>query len=400
MADQQNDGVSRDKTNGQDRLRERIVSQIQSGDLRPGEPLHSVRELSERFGISVRAVRAVLCALAEEGWVYAKHRSGTFVAERATINAPHEARPVARKRVAILRQSMALHFEQSPFFREITDGLEHYVLEHGGECVYTPLTRDGTLRFFEREAPSIGVVVVPVDYGLCDIPRKFGLPAISVVELPHKSMGPQFDAVLTDNTAAARDATRMLLDLGHEQIAHLAGDLAATSGRERLEGYKEAMGEAGIETTNGFVEQTDWTPQGGYEAMLRLLARKRDVTAVFAATDLLLYGALRAIHECGKRVPDDISVIGFDDFDMSRHTVPPLTTMRADRIRMGQTAGQLALKRLAEPDSPGTILRLQAEAVLRQSTKALDKRPPRAAMADTLAQGGNGLKGGMLGEKP
>ncbi|MGW2640578.1 LacI family DNA-binding transcriptional regulator [Streptomyces sp. NPDC001348] len=144
----------------------------------------------------------------------------------------------------------------------------------------------------------------------------------------------------SDNRGGARSAVRHLAGLGRRRIAHITGALDQTSAVDRLDGYRDVMGDAGPL----LVEEGDFTPAGGERAMRELLARCPDLDAVFAANDLTASGALRVLRERGRRVPEDVAVIGFDDMlPVAEHTEPPLTTIRQDIEEMGRLMARLLL---------------------------------------------------------
>ncbi|MFJ9814925.1 LacI family DNA-binding transcriptional regulator [Streptomyces sp. NPDC101151] len=159
----------------------------------------------------------------------------------------------------------------------------------------------------------------------------------------------------SDNRGGAREAVRHLVGLGRTRIAHITGALDQTSAVDRLDGYRDVMGDADPR----LVVESDFTPGGGERAMRELLDRCPDVDAVFAANDLTALGALRVLREKGRRVPDDVAVIGFDDvLPVAEEADPPLTTVRQDIEEMGRLMARLLLRgqagrtRGADPADP------------------------------------------------
>ncbi|MET9912397.1 LacI family DNA-binding transcriptional regulator [Streptomyces sp. NPDC006476] len=147
----------------------------------------------------------------------------------------------------------------------------------------------------------------------------------------------------SDNRGGAREAVRHLAALGRTRIAHITGPLDQTSAADRLDGFRDVMGDI----DPGLVVESDFTPAGGERAMRELLDRHSDVDAVFAANDLTAAGALRVLREQGRRVPEDVAVIGFDDMvAVAEQTDPPLTTVRQDIEGMGRLMARLLLRRL------------------------------------------------------
>ncbi|MFJ9707752.1 LacI family DNA-binding transcriptional regulator [Streptomyces sp. NPDC101234] len=153
-----------------------------------------------------------------------------------------------------------------------------------------------------------------------------------------------------DNRGGAQDAVRHLVGLGRRRIAHITGPLDQTSAADRLQGYRDVMGEPDPR----LVVLSDFTLGGGERAMSELLDRCPDVDAVFAANDLTALGALRVLREHGRRVPEDVAVIGFDDvLPVTEQTGPSLTTVRQDIEEMGRLMARLLLRALTR-DKPAT----------------------------------------------
>ncbi|MGW0562697.1 LacI family DNA-binding transcriptional regulator [Streptomyces sp. NPDC003016] len=177
-------------------------------------------------------------------------------------------------------------------------------------------------------------------------------------------------ALTFDNRGGARRLTEHLLALGHRRIGYVAGPVERTTTRHRLEGHREAMAAAGVvEGGAGEDELTVHGPydrQSGYDATLELLRREPGLTAVVAANDTVALGACAALRDWGLRIPDDVSVAGFDDLPFSVDTVPALTTVRLPLYEAGARAGRLATGREAAP--PGGVASVAAELMVRGST--------------------------------
>ncbi|NUP62972.1 MAG: LacI family DNA-binding transcriptional regulator [Nonomuraea sp.] len=185
------------------------------------------------------------------------------------------------------------------------------------------------------------VVVAPLRaaaQALADLPA--GLPAVAV-EGRHQG---DVSVVSVDQVAGARRATDHLLDLGHETVSHVSGPDDWLEAEGRVEGWRAALSAAGRtipETLKG-----DWTPRSGYLAGKILAGRVADVTAVFVANDQMALGLLRAFSEHGVRVPEQVSVVGFDDIPESAYFTPALTTVRQDFDEVGRLSIDLLLKRV------------------------------------------------------
>ena len=152
--------------------------------------------------------------------------------------------------------------------------------------------------------------------------------------------------VYLDNGAGGALATRYLIERGHRHIAHIAGLMRIPDARDRLAGYREALAEHGIKYDEALVAEGGFVEEGGYRAMQQLLAREISFTAVFAGNDQSAAGALKALREAGLNVPDDVSLVGFDDLFIAHYLYPALTTVRQPFAEMGQAAAWLALNAL------------------------------------------------------
>jgi DNA-binding LacI/PurR family transcriptional regulator len=171
-----------------------------------------------------------------------------------------------------------------------------------------------------------------------------------------------------DQVAGAEAGTRHLVDLGHTEIGHLAGPPSWTEARARLAGWQSAMHAAGLRTSAHVVG--DWSARSGYE-LGQEIARHRELTAVFCANDQMALGLLRALSESGLRVPDDVSVVGFDDIPEAAYLIPPLTTVRQDFKAVGHRAIEILQAAIAGDPPPERLI--GPELVVRASTA-----PPRA----------------------
>lgn len=177
--------------------------------------------------------------------------------------------------------------------------------------------------------------------------------------------------VYLDNVAGGYLATRHLIERGHRAIAHVAGLAGVADACDRHAGYRRALEEAGIGYDAALVVDGDFMEEGGQRALRSLLERERAFTAVFAANDQSAAGVLRALREADLRVPEDVSVVGFDDTLLAHYLVPSLTTVRQPLQEMGQAAAWLALTRLGSDARKEVTLRFEPVLVERESVAAL-----------------------------
>ncbi|WP_432545834.1 LacI family DNA-binding transcriptional regulator [Kineococcus sp. SYSU DK004] len=191
---------------------------------------------------------------------------------------------------------------------------------------------DGVVAFADRPVAAEALDEVHVGVPLSVVMSgRLSNPAVSTVEI--------------DQDLGARLATRHLLSLGHRHIAHLAGSSATFDAAARLEGWRAEVLAAGLDATG--VLHGDLSARSGYELGLRLARTRPRPTAVFAANDAMATGLLAACAEVGLRVPQDLSVVGFDDLSASAYLVPALTTVRQDHFELGRRAADVVLGLMA-----------------------------------------------------
>ncbi len=176
------------------------------------------------------------------------------------------------------------------------------------------------------------------------------------------------DVVLTDNYYGGYIATRYLLDLGHRRIAHWAGPDNSTASRERMRGYRDAMREAGLQVRDGDIWRGNLREADGYEFACRLMEQPRDITAVFCGNDMMARGVVVAYAERGRKIPDDLSIVGFDDAPIGVAGTVKLTTVRQHAQEMGKAAAEMVVNRMTNMDQPHRRLTFTPELVIREST--------------------------------
>ncbi|MBN1172510.1 MAG: LacI family DNA-binding transcriptional regulator [Micromonosporaceae bacterium] len=222
---------------------------------------------------------------------------------------------------------------------------------------------DAIKRLREQAVEGI-IAVAPEDTAVAALSRvPENLPIVGV------GVGRSEDVCMVgvDNRTGARQAIDHLLSLGHRTIAHIGGPPTWPEAKEREAGWREALHAAGIiapEPTAG-----DWSARSGYEAGLAL-ARERSVTAVFCANDQTAIGLLSALYRAGLKVPQDVSVVGFDDIPEAPYLYPPLTTVRQDFSAVGRQSFELLLQQINTRTRSTERMALDPELILRESTCA------------------------------
>ncbi|WP_405687852.1 LacI family transcriptional regulator [Streptomyces sp. NBC_01387] len=265
----------------------------------------------------------------------------------------HAARTLVTRRngaVAVIIAEPEIRIFSDPFFSQQLRGISRELTAHDSQLVlllvegsgdYDRVARylagghvDGALAFSLHTEDPLPAVI-----------HKAGIPAVFGGRPVWK--GPESDLALPyadcDNRGGARQAVQHLVGLGRRSIAHIAGPQDQTSGIDRLDGYRDVL----LDVDPGLTAQGAFTEESGAAAMAELLARRPELDAVFAANDLMASGALQVLRSHGRRVPEDVAVVGFDNMEkVAELTDPPLTTIRQDIEGMGQLMVRMLIRGL------------------------------------------------------
>ncbi|MBX6389476.1 MAG: LacI family DNA-binding transcriptional regulator [Frankia sp.] len=313
------------------------------------------RVVNGSLKVSPEAHAAVTAAIAQLGYV--PNRAARSLVTRRTDTI-----------VLIVHERPDTVFSD-PFFANVLRGVDEalsatdlqlVLLQAQGE-----VKRDRALRYVGN-GHADGVLLISL-HGDDVLPKAIRASGVPLVMAGRLLTGQFVDYVDADNVGGARQAVEHLLGTGRRRLATVAGPLDMSVGVDRLRGYREATTEAGDPAAAGRVAVGDFTEAGGQRQTARLLAKYPDIDAVFAASDLMALGALRALREAGRRVPDDVAVVGFDDTALAAYADPPLTTIRQQVERMGQEMVRLLLARIADPDREAAEVILPTELVVRAS---------------------------------
>lgn len=333
----------------------------------------SIKDVADAAQVSTATVSR---ALSNPDIVSLKTRNKIFKAVEQTGYVPNAlARNFRRKRsdtALILIPDIS-----NIFFADIVRGIEHKAISVG----YQVLIGD-TQYSHAREVDYYDAIMQRKADGIISLGRHAPFPP-ELLKQQDQSKQPAFVAALEygdeldipligiDNKLAAYEATNFLLSHNHKDIAFLNGPEASLLSRERYQGHKDALAEAGIKPYKALYRAGDFTAESGRQAMQRLLASKKKFTAVFVANDEMAFGAIHTIHEAGLRIPDDISIIGFDDIHFSKYTSPPLTTVHQPRFAIGETCMDILIKLLNNEESESQQVVLPHKIIERKSVKTI-----------------------------
>jgi LacI family transcriptional regulator len=262
-------------------------------------------------------------------------------------------------------------FFADPYFPRLTQGIAQACNQNN----YTlALFLFGTKEDEERLYPRIsrrglldGIIVQSAQMGE-ELILRLAQENIPLVMQGRPAHVANVSYVDVDNVTAAHMAVSHLLGLGYQRVGTITGPLDTTVGLDRLEGYRKALTERGMEVDDNLIVEADFTEVSGYQALQRLLpARPR---AVFVASDTMALGAMRAIREAGLKVPNDVAIVGFDDLPPAIMIEPPLTTVRQPVHQLGMTAVATLLDIIENGVEPTRRIILNTELIVRDSCGA------------------------------
>lgn len=273
--------------------------------------------------------------------------------------------------VGVITQDVA-----SPYYGEVIKGIE----QGFNGSPYYPIFASGHWRpDAEREAFKVlsgrKIDALIAMGGLLPDAELLEMAArLPMVVIGRVVPGLEGNCLHTDQVQGAYEATRHLIDLGHRRIAHIAGPLYQQDARDRLEGYRRALSDAGLNFDPRLVIEGDYHEPSGLMAVEALLSRGALFTAIFSSNDQMAYGARLALYRRGIQVPGEISLVGFDDLPSSSYTTPPLTTVAQPTLEFGREAARAILAKLegrpyALPPLANRLIIRESTALLRQGVR-------------------------------
>ena len=355
-------------------IRDRLRRDLLEDRLHPGDFLPTDQALAEQFGVSVGTVKRAMKLLEAESWVQRCQGRGTQVRTRG----PGEGATSPRGgKVLVLLDRV-----RRSFFAEIYSGIQSELQAEDYEPVLMETGNEPQRErmLLERHLDTAtGVIIVPCseDKNAPVYPELFdrSCPVVFVDRVAH---GMDHDAVVSENERGGWLAVRYLLELGHERIIILGGG-RGSSVLARVEGARRAVEERGLAPDDVLIRSRGGVGfDAAYEMIDGYLAGHPDLTAAFCPRDDAAWGCIQRLHEIGVQVPEQFSVVGYDDNDdICSRIRPRLTTIRQAKHQMGSTAARRLIWRLSHSDMPAQckVVTLPVELVVRESTAAALAEP-------------------------
>jgi LacI family transcriptional regulator/LacI family repressor for deo operon, udp, cdd, tsx, nupC, and nupG len=259
---------------------------------------------------------------------------------------------------------------QNPFFAEIARGVEDAAYANQFAVILCNSDEDIKKEAFYldvmRDESVDGIILPPINESDSAVLKcaESGMPMVSVDRSLANS---PIDQVEVDNRLGAYEAVEHLIKLNHRRIGIITGRLNVSTSRERKLGHDQALAAYGLPVKKSYMRVGDYKQASGYALAEELLALADRPSALFVLNNLMVVGAIEAIHKRGLKIPQDVAIIGFDDLPWAEALDPPLTVVRQPTYEVGQAAVDLLLKRLETPKAPAVSLRLRPQLILRRS---------------------------------
>ncbi len=263
---------------------------------------------------------------------------------------------------------------QNPFFTSVVGGVEEMAYAHQMSILLCNTNEDYSrqqMYLSVMQAENVaGLILSPTPMTDAKSLKKLTQANMPIILLDRSVDGLNADTVVVDNAHGAFLAVSHLIELGYKRIAMIASSPILTTGRDRQQGYREAMQRAGFPVDDNLIKVGDSRKESGHELARELIEMREPPEAIFVANNLMTLGALGALREHHVRVPEDIALIGFDDMPWSAELCPPLTAISQPTYDLGREAVHLLIRRLAEPKAPYRTVTLQTRLIVRESCGA------------------------------
>src|SRR5271154_4491688 len=259
----------------------------------------------------------------------------------------------------------------NPFFPELIQGFEDIAVEHGYEILISSTNYDPRRmslcirRMLERRAEGVAVMTFGVEKPLLEQLAERNVPLVFVDVGPER---PGISLLRVDYRNGIQQGVEHLAVMGHRDIAFISGPKRLHSAQSRLAAFTKSLEECKLKVDPAWIVEGDHTMEGGIEAMDRLLKSRHLPTAVMCSNDMTAIGVLHKLYRAGLRVPDDLSVIGFDDIRIAQVTIPPLTTVQMSCFELARAAVTALRAHVEEGGEPKRTYKINTHLVVREST--------------------------------
>ncbi|MFD0717291.1 GntR family transcriptional regulator [Paenibacillus sp. GCM10027626] len=353
-------------------IMEELKQQIATGVLRPHDPLPTQIELARIYNTSEITSRRALSDLVQEGLIYRVRGKGSFVQEGAAGGVPRAMRTI----YFVVREMAGQSFNH-PFYAETLAGIQEVCEEHGVAFSIWDLASMGEL----PDDTNAGLILIPGAYMELSRLEQWRSEGRRLVTIHYYFPHLNIPYVVVDNLTGGYLATQHLLSLGHKRIGIiLTGRSIMELNQEfsfRLQGYRLALSQHNIPFDPEMVCVVDGPAEShemGYEGLQRLIDKKERPTAVFTTSDYKAFGVMKAAREMGLRIPEDLSIVGYDDVVMGQYTYPNLTTINQNTKQLGRRAAEMLIFDLQNDANRFVKEEIVPSLIVRDSTSDLEDK--------------------------
>lgn len=330
----------------------------------------TLKDVAKFSGYSIKTVSRVVNNLAE---VSPETR---LKVERAILELGYQPNTLARSlangrtnTIGVIIPHSADYIFTHPFFNEVLRGIAE-VLGENQFNLLLHLAHDNApyaRLYSQRKVDGLILMSIPVGDPCIQGLEESGVPCLCTCRISENADSANW--VDADFVGGVEQAIDHLISLGHRRIAILAGPMSLVSPRLRVLGYRNSLKKYHLPVTDGYILEGDFTSESGHNLAVSVMNQSEPPTALLCGDDMMAFGAIQGLKEYGYRVPEDVSVIGFDDISLARFSSPPLTTIRQDTYQKGRIAADALLSLIREKDHTSLVqTMLETSLVIRAST--------------------------------
>ncbi|ELU8557257.1 substrate-binding domain-containing protein [Vibrio cholerae] len=263
----------------------------------------------------------------------------------------------------------------NPFFGEVVKGVERSCYHQGYNLILCNTEGDNQRMkasintLLQKRVDGLLLMCSTLEGERLDVFDRY--PDIPIVVMDWGPILFASDKIQDNSLQGGYMAAKHLIESGHKEIGCITGPLIRHQAQMRYEGYKRALAEAGIAMNPDWIVESDFECEGGYQAFEKLYQRGKLPSALFVSNDMMAMGVIQAASQRGLRVPDDLSLIGYDDVHIAKFMTPALTTIHQPKYRLGKAAVDTLLYRLENPDTTAQVVQLEPTLVVRNSVRKL-----------------------------
>jgi LacI family transcriptional regulator len=363
--------ANRDREYLYKQLADIIQAEIDSGKYKPGDRLPSMDTLAAQYKVNKVTVRRAIAELSQLGLIYSVPAQGTYISEPTRARAQSSRKPFMT--IGLL-SPMMVPGNTGFYHLEIIEGIREELDKNQANLVILPV------KYVQPQTKIIELLVQSnldgvILLGHFDpvLLRRMLNSCPPSILLDHVLRGANIDTILVDNRDGGYQAMEYLLRSGHRRLAMVTGPQDQIVTQERMQGAQEALSQYGISLDSITIVESNFMREGGFQAVTEILKSGESPTGIFLLNDEMAAGALQALHSFSSfTVPEDISIIGFDDTSLAMATQPPLTTIQVSKALMGRLAVQRLLNAIRDEDHEPTTVMVPTQLMIRNSTATIE----------------------------